>query len=370
MTNDEIELKRISYAELKDSTFDLVGDDYGIVSGYFNSTTRVALLSNPNLTNYSNTVLGIIYINGQIVGRHMLMPTKICINNEITTLQTGGGHEVVDSYRGKGLGTKLVRECIFNSEYPIYIGQYYSTAAVSILKKLGMTFFEIPQFIKICKAEPILREKGIKHPTIIAKIIDVILMILDFGNTMKLKKLNKKYKITKERIVPEWVSELVASEDHKYYEVHDRDWFQWNLDNKFTSNPKDKNSFYSIYDNSQKPVGFFFTKERFEEHLEGNYWNTLRGTILEWGIDRKSDLSEVDINLLALKTFSSDVDRIITVISDVQDLRSIKKLRFIRHGNFQMSIRINKDFHKDFPEDILEQENWRIRYGGCNTALV
>lgn len=370
MINDEIEIKRISYAELKDSSFDLAGDDYGVISEYFNSTTRSALLSNPNLDNYTNTVLNTVRLKGQIVGRHMLMPTRISINNEVLTVQTGGGHEVIESCRGKGLGTKLVKDCIFNSEYPIYIGQYYSTGAFSILKRLGLTLFEIPQFIKICKVEPILRERGINHPEIIANIGNAILKILDIDNTIRLKKLKKKYRIAEEKIVPGWVSELVASDGHKYFEVHDREWFQWNLDNKFTSNPKDKNSFFSIYDNANKPVGFFFTKERFEEHLEDNCWNTLRGTILEWGIDKESGLTEVDINILALKTFSSGVDRIITVISDVQDLRTIKKLGFIRHGNYQMSIRINKDFHEDIPEDILEQKNWRIRYGGCNTALV
>ena len=92
-------LRRITYRELKDKTYDTHGDDYGIISDYFNSNTKKALLSNPNYNDDSKTVLNVVIYKDEIVGRHMLMPTQIKIGNRAVKAQTGGGHEINDCFQ-------------------------------------------------------------------------------------------------------------------------------------------------------------------------------------------------------------------------------------------------------------------------------
>lgn len=148
-------------------------------------------------------------------------------------------------------------------------------------------------------------------------------------------------------------------------EVHDRGWLQWCLDNKCTENSNDQQSFYAVYDRQGNPKGFFMTKERFERS-QGKYKNVIRGTIVEWGSYSKEELSEIDLNLLAIDSFGTRVDNITTMLSDISDNKAMKKMGFIRHGSYQISIKpgeINQD-------GISERNKWRIRYGGCNTIIL
>lgn len=172
------------------------------------------------------------------------------------------------------------------------------------------------------------------------------------------------YQVKKESVIPTWIDDLTLHDGHTFMEVHDHNWFQWCLDNKFTEEPSDKQSFYTVYDKQKNPKGFFMTKERFERS-QGKYKNIVRGTIVEWGSYNERELSEIDLNLLAIDSFGSQVDNITTILSDVSGNKDIKKIGFIRHGSYQMSIKPGK-LNKD---GITDQSKWRIRYGGCNTII-
>ena len=178
------------------------------------------------------------------------------------------------------------------------------------------------------------------------------------------KKIKTLYQVKKESTIPTWIDDLTLYDGHEFMEVHDREWLQWCLDNKFTNESDDKQSFYAVYDKQGSPKGFFMTKERFERR-QGKYKNVMRGTIVEWGSYNEEELSEIDLNLLAIDSFDSQIDNITTVFSDISDDKSIKKIGFIRHGNYQMSIKPGKLN----PNEISDQSKWRIRYGGCNTII-
>ena len=148
-------------------------------------------------------------------------------------------------------------------------------------------------------------------------------------------------------------------------ELHDRSWLQWNLDYNLMGHMRDKQSFYAIYVKKGKPQGFFMTKERFEERA-GRYQNIIRGTIVEWATIDANLLSEADIILMAMSTFSPDTFHIATVTSDKNTEKRLKLLGFIRHGNFQMSFKDKKEQFKD----ASDQNLWRLRYGCCNTIIL
>lgn len=359
-------LQRITYKNLRDQTWTSADDNYGMVSEYLTSSVRTTLLSNPNLDDESKSAINILICDGIIAGRNMLMPTKLKINDEIIMAQTGGSYEIAEQLRGHGLGTVAFRDSIMNSEYDFYIGQLYSTTAAAIVQKLGLIIFELPSYYKLCNSRSFLEANGLHGFSLKlgTTIINAVLKLINIPNTFRLKKIKTNYQVKQERVIPTWVDELTLHDGHAFMEVHDHKWFQWCLDNKFTEKPNDKQSFYTVYDRQGNPKGFFMTKERFESS-QGKYKNIIRGTIVEWGSYNEEELSEIDLNLLAIDSFGAQVDNITTVLSDISDNQGMKKIGFIRHGSYQMSIKpggLNQD-------GISDQSKWRIRYGGCNTII-
>lgn len=362
----DVVLQRITYKDLRDQTGISVDDNYGMVSEYLTSSVRSTLLANPNLDDECKSAINIAICDGIIAGRNMLMPTKLKINDEIIMAQTGGSYEIAEQLRGRGLGTIVFRDSIMNSEYESYIGQLYSTTAAAIVRKLGLTIFELPSYYKLCNSRSVLEANGFRgFPLKLGTIIvNAVLKLINIPNTFRLKKIKAFYQIKKECVIPDWIDELTLHDGHEFMEVHDHKWFQWCLDNKFTEKLNDKQSFYTVCDRQGNPKGFFMTKERFESR-QGKYKNITRGTIVEWGSYNEEELSEIDLNLLTIDSFGSQVDNITTVLSDISDNKGMEKIGFIRHGSYQMSIKpggLNQ-------EGILDQSKWRIRYGGCNTII-
>lgn len=346
-----IALQRVTYKELRNQIQISANDSYGIVFGYLTSSVQSTLLENPNLDDEQKSAMNIVICDGIIAGRNMLMPTKLKINDEIIKVQTGGSYEIAEKFRGCGLGTEIFRDSIMNSEYNAYIGQLYSTTASDIVRKLGLIIFELPSYYKLCNSRSVLEARGLhgfplKLGTI---IINTLLRFINIPNIFRLKKIKKLYQVKKESIIPTWIDDLTLHDGHTFMEVHDYNWFQWCLDNKFTDEPRDKQSFYTVYDKQKNPKGFFMTKERFERN-QGKYKNIVRGTVVEWGSYNEKELSEIDLNLLAIDSFGSQVDNITTILSDISGNKDIKKIGFIRHGSYQMSIKpgkLNRDGIRD-----------------------
>lgn len=360
-------LQKLRYQDLKDRIKLTAKDSYGMISQYLTPVVCDTLLNNPNLNDFRKPAINIIICDEVIVGRNMLMPTKLKINNEIFFTQTVGSVEIVKQFRGQGLGTLAFEDGIMNSGCDSYIGQLYSTTAAAIVQKLGLIFFELPLYYKLCKSSAFLESKGLngfplKLGTILA---DFFLKFFNVPSTFKLRKLKKIYRVEREITVPDWVNDITLNDGHTFMEVHDHNWLQWCLDNKFTEEPNDKQSFFSVYDKQGKPKGFFMTKERLEKK-QGKYKNITRGTIVEWGSYNEEELSEIDLNLLAVDSFGENIDNITTILSNTNNNKMMKKIGFLKHGTYQMFLKPG-EFNNN---EIADKSKWRIRYGGCNTIIL
>lgn len=374
-TMEDVELIRISYGELKNETYDVQNDTYGILSGYLIEPLVKALLDNPNYDNDDKSVLNILTYKNQIVGRHMLMPTLLQLDHKTILVQTGGGNEIHENFQRRGFGSLIVNDTVRNSEYPIYIGQLYSSGATAIYQKMNVQLFELPLFNKFKRSRslvavhfdkiPILKNSVILR-AVVSFIGDCYLKCCDIPNIRKCATLRKRYVVKRELIVPEWIDQMTMNDGHKYMEVHNQKWLQWNLDNVFSNNIGDQNFYYSVYDKTGKPAGFFMTKERYEENKNGLFKNLIRGTVVEWGSRDETELSEIDLNLLAFSTFSSNVDKVNTVISTKGTRKRMEQLGYEYRGMYRMSLKCDDSC----PNDIINQDLWRIRYGGCNTIMV
>ena len=108
------------------------------------------------------------------------------------------------------------------------------------------------------------------------------------------------------------------------------------------------------------------TKERYRSEAGGRLHNFILGAIVEWGSYDESLLSESDLNLLALTTFTKEVDIIEFASADMDTINKMKLHGFIKHGDARIGFRDKKKKYKD-ASDI---KNWRIRYGYADLILT
>lgn len=363
--------KRITYQELKDGTYKnayVPQDDKFPVTAHMTSYLRDALIACPSNDDDSKTCMN-IYVDeeGKEVGRDYRFGTRIKVGDSVYGAGTGFGFEVIEEYRKEGLGAELMLITQNNKEYDFLLYSGITRKVLPMYRKLKYNLFEVPQYVKILNFKYVLRRYALKGKmwNLVAGLGNCGIKMLDIPNKIRINRINKRFIIRKETIVPEWVSEMTANDGHQFMEVHDREWFQWNLDHNTFGFDEDIQSFYSVLDRNNNPLGFFMTKERIIQK-SGPDKGLIRGTIVEWESCNKKELSEADINLLALQTFSKKVDLIFTLACEFGTASQLKKLGFHERVSFIVGF---KDKKKLF-ENIGEQNLWRLRYGYTNMILL
>lgn len=106
------------------------------------------------------------------------------------------------------------------------------------------------------------------------------------------------------------------------------------------------------------------TNERLKESA-GRMKNSIRGKLVEWGSYDYSVLSEADINLLALSTYSSSVDVVMSLAGENNTEKRLKRMEFVQRGMFPIGIKDKKNILKDAGDQTL----WRLRFGYTNTII-
>ena len=360
-----ISLVKISYQELRDRSYPQYEDKYEIAS-YLSESAREALLACPGNLDDSKTALVLMLDGNVIIGRETRYGTRIMIGAEMKYAQSGGGLEIEESYRKEGLGVDIMMENVMSKEYELKMGSFFSSMMIPMLKKLKFTIIEIPQYLKLNNARYILESFGLKGFLLRfgSSLANFGLRILNIKDKAKYNRLKKKFNIKKVSIIPDWVEDMAVNDGHKYRELHDQKWFQWNLDYNLHGLPQDIQSFYSVYDKQGNPQGFFMTKERFEEEA-GKWKNIIRGVVVEWGTANEEVLSESDLNLMAIYSFTPEVFHITTVSISEATGKQLKKMGFKPHGTHQMSYREKGGKQTEANNPDL----WRLRYGCCNSIL-
>ena len=330
----------ISFKELRQNDFSRFSDAEGILSSGL-ELYRKALLDNP-YTDDTSTACVLAVVDDLIVGRHMMLNTKLKVGDEIIDIKTGGGGLVSSKSRGMGIGSRMINMAFELEESDLYYGALYSRAAYNIIRKKGV-MLEIPQYVKII-------HKGIKR-------------VLDIPVIIRSAILKRRFTVERLTTVPQWAGEMAMNDDHKYMEIHTTEWLQWALDNIATDVSTDYNQFHAVYDKNHEPVGFFMTKVRTVTR-DGETFN--KANLAEWATVDASKLNEVDINILAIDAVSSVVSRLWTIADNSSTGKALKWHGYKRRGWLAMHVRDKKHLYPD----IGDVSQWRIRYGCCNTIIV
>lgn len=365
----KIQPLKISYKELRDGSYKdaYISQDEkfdGVAS--MTSFLRDALCACPCNNDDTKTAMYLMIDEGKEVGRCYMYGVKLKTGDDICEGQVFFGLEALEEYRNAGVGTSLLMYPLANKEYDYVLIGGMTTMVVPMYRKMKYHIFEVPQFVKINNSRYFLIPLGLKGGLLklSAGLCNGVIRFIDIPNHIKRNKLKKKFVVKKETVVPEWAGELATNDGHKYMELHDRGWLQWNLDYNNHGFKEDIQSFYTVSDKNGKPLGFFMTNERLKK-TEGRIKDSIRAKLLEWGSYDYSVLSEADINILALSTFSSKVDLIMSIASESETVKKLKRMGYIQRGMFPVGIRDKKNVLKDAGDQNL----WRLRFGYTNTII-
>lgn len=361
----EIKQEYLSYQEIRNGTL-IKGDDYGLAS-YLGPDRKASFLNNPNLHDESDCLLALVRVDGAVVGREMLYPTKIKAGSTIDFAQSCSALDVHADFQHLAVGADLFRYYTKSTKYNFVLCSGISEQALPLYKVWRYHILEFPRLMFLCRMDPIVRGLGISDffSKLLSYIPNFLIKIPIVLNNYRSNNIRGSFVIQKETIIPDWVEKLTTDNKYKYMEVHDNAWLQWNLDYNFKNDPRNIQSFYSIYKGSE-PVGFFMTKERFRESAGGKLKNTIIGSIGEWGAIDESGLSEDIIYKLAFSTFSKKVDLIELATTNKNVIKRMKCWGFLTHGFAHIAF---KDKTKQF-NDASNIDLWRVRYGYADVILT
>lgn len=359
----EFSSRIITYGDLRKG-LSFENDKYGIVS-YEYEARRKAFLSNPWTGADDDVFMYIVEADGIPVGRTTLFDCRLKVGDEILPLYSGSALEVKEEFQKYGLGGEIFAFGGTIKKRKLNLSAGISNMALPLYKITKYHIFEFPKLLRINNAKPLFGKYGIKGvlQSILGAMANIPLRFYYFLTNGKTRKLKKQYTLEKVTTVPQWVDELTLNDGHKYAEVHDQKWLQWNLDNSFKSHKRDIQSFYIIKQNDDQ-VGFVMTKERYRDEVQGMK-RVILGSIVEWGAYDENKLNEANIYRLTLDTFSKDVDIIETATNNPYTQHELKRMGFIHHGDAHIAF---KDKTKQLT-DSGDVSLWRLRYGYADVIM-
>ncbi len=354
-----------TYGELRQG-FVVENDKYGIASYEYNAR-RKAFLSNPTGSEDSDPFMFLAYDGDVPVGRNMFFKTRFKAGDIILTVHTGSAFMVEESYRKEGVGGYIFWDSRDLKMFP-GMAAGVSDDAIVLFRKLKNIIFEFPRMMQLRDMKPLLGKKGLRgYPLALIGGVGNLTLRCYYGLLRLVYHSPKGYSIRQLEKVPAWVNEITMNDGHKYGEVHDQPWLQWCLNNKFTSDSRDGQSFYGVYQD-EKPVGFFMTKVRYRDELKGMH-NVVLGSIVEWGVAKGCPLREIDLCWMALETFPQDVTIIQTASNDKETIQGLKHSGFIHQGDHRITF---KETIKAKDRKLLDAEDeslWRLRFGYADLIL-
>lgn len=355
----EITNEIISYKQIREG-YTIERDDASIAAYDVTPARIKTFLSNPFLKDESKCMIYLSRVDGIVRGVVTFFPTMTKIGEEIIDSLGASAMQVQDEYQDMALGTELVTYPFFNEKNKLLLYAGFSSDGLAIYKAMKFSVFEMPKMMLPIETRLIFEKVGLNGLLLDVVTIVTTCITKSYISISKLGsiKLEGLYEVKKEKVVPLWVSDMVLNDGHKYTEVHNREWFQWNIDHCFLPNTRNKQEFFAIYRQGM-PVGFYMTKDR-ERYLGGvKSHKTVFRSIVEWGSFNEKILSEYDIYRLAIRKLPKDVKILQVASSDKVVCKKLKKIGFFHHGYAYMGCRDLTRQYKDAKDPSL----WRMRIG-------
>jgi hypothetical protein len=154
------------------------------------------------------------------------------------------------------------------------------------------------------------------------------------------------------------VSNLIASDSHRYAELHDVRWLKWHLTESFT---KDGPLLMTVVKKGGALIAFYMTKKRFHEQASSRgFKNVWIGSIMEWQVISAEKAFLPWILLRAAFSFEGPIDAV-EIVSGEERLYKFLRTMCWRHvGDSNFTFHIHDGLLKE-DKRILDSRNWRLR---------
>lgn len=355
----EITNQVVTYKQIREG-YVIEKDDAKIAAYDVTPARRQTFLANPFLKDDTKCMIYLSRVDGIVRGVVTFFPTQTKVGDEYIDSVGASAMQVQDEYQEMALGAELVTYPFYNENNKMLVYAGFSSNALPIYKAMKFSVFEIPKMMQPISTRLIFERAGLKGLLLdLATVVSTCILrpYIAFAR-IGTRHLSKKYCIAKLDLVPDWVNDMVLNDGHKYSEVHNKEWFQWNIDHCFLDNPRDKQEFFAIFENNS-PIGFYMTKDRVRKLGGLKEHNMVFRSIVEWGSKNENKLSEYDIYRLALRNLPKDVKMVQVASYDNTVTKKVKKLGFFHHGYAYMGCR---DLTRQY-KDSKNPDLWRIRVG-------
>lgn len=303
-------------------------------------------------------------IDNKIVGTVLLMPTMLQLDGKPCQSLIGHGLSVQKECRGKGIGSKLTDKRLDFSRTKSLLICAASAMQLPILKRLGANVFYLPRMILLRRSFPVFENKiGAVGAKIVSPLADLV-----FGLQQRWLKhasdkiLSRGLTLLELDEVSHEVEHIIAANNDRFREHHTVEWFNWIKNNNLVEDPSLKKHFYMVYDSNNRSVGFFMTRERFyKQASHRGYKDVNMGSVLEWGTADNAVLTDNELCLMALMSFSSAVDAVELCCCNEEMAAWFKKKGLVRVGDGNVVIRYRPESELAAIDGIGDAWNWRLR---------
>ena len=356
-----------TFGNLKEGSDLGVEDPYHIMSS-LNDKMREAILNNPSGYKDDETCQILALDGKRVVGACNAFQGRMRAKGEILSVQNGSYLYAHEDYRKNNVGGDLFMRIsqLHPNKDNLFAG--ISQMALGLYKAMKYTVFEFPRMIYLRKSKSVVNaylknESFLTYPII--WLLNLCLWLHRHFIKVVLYFTAKGYVIEEEIDVPEDVEKIVLSDEHPYSELHDKSWFEWNLNYSISSDPRMIRRLFVIK-NMGKIEAFFLTKQEFFEKASSRgFKNVYLGSVMEWGISKESKLTEAKLYLMSIDCFDSNVDGIQVASDDMETVRNLRRNLFVGIGTANIGFKLKSV--KD--SDVKDIKNWRIRIAASDTSM-
>ena len=348
---------------------DLGFEDPNGILNIMSKNVRETLCANPSLF-ADEDVCQIIALDGnKVVGSELSFPNRFIVDGEVKSCRGASTLFVNEEYRKYAVGTILMMKSanIDSKQDSIVAG--ISQVAYPIYKAMRYACLSFKRYIYLRKSRVAVEyifKNNLRIICFISKIVDLFISMMNFFMFAANRWKMRSYKVEIVNEVPIEIEKIVMDDRHKYKELHDKKWFEWNLHYSFNDDGRNSKFLAIVKDRNEHIVGFFVNKvEFFEKASSRGFKNVLLGTVSEWGIEPDASLTEFDIQMTAIRYMPNNIDGAQVASTDEETIKKFRHHMFYPMGEANMAAYV-QSFKDKTINDINE---WRVRIAAGDTLL-
>jgi hypothetical protein len=332
-----------------------------------------ALVANPVGGGIDSVAQLVGLCGGRVVGQHSLLRLRLCADDARYETICGSGLFLAEGFRNTFLGVKLIAQPADSSSDGIVIGCGLSQQAIKVYRGLRFLDFQMPRLLLLCRSRAVVEKLPL--PRLLQRFVilsaDLCLHIQRVLLSALAHWRSRGFHIEQIDVIPDDIAGIMAGDRHRFRFERPREWFQWQLDRRFSDHPSARNRFWIIRDQTGTAVGFFAGKLRFHASAsQRDFRNVVLGSVTEWQTCNSNRLSHASLILFCTLALAREGADAVEICSDDHAVISqMQHLGMIRLGelNFVLSAKQNSPLRKHAGFD--QQSNWRLRPADGDNGL-